>query len=480
MNVLIVGLPGNGKGVKAMQLLVDEMRLGKRPVITNLAVEKLPWIGVKNKVCRGLQQFLREEYDDDFNCNERIFRVSDTAVQNFYLYRALTRKQVEKIGAAHLVGYRQVLLTDGVLDRREFYLHQDYQLYVCDHEMKEDKSGRTHCQSFNAKLLELSGPHFGIADECWKFWPARGWASTSDADVYYNAQHRHFGDDNLFLTQRHNDIDSIIVDRCQESIVMTHHGKMSFGMFRQPNLFSEAIYNGRPMPSKEPMTRKVFRLDVKGLCECYDTSAGVGITGRGAADIGARKRGLPFWLVPVLGVLVVAAVAFGLVKGSHYVTGIFVSKKKTSAASEKQISASGSSGEKFVSAAASSGPDRAVSVATNEIWCTGSAVFLSGAVAFFSDGSTVDADSGLQMVSKTSVRVAGRVWPVRPALPVAGVGMPFDYDPESHEVPMPVGAPKPVNEASVTVIGAPRGLVHRPSGFNAGSQQALGPLASGY
>ena len=329
MNTLIVGLPGNGKGLKGMQLLVDELRLGTRPVITNLAVEKWPWVTNKHKPERGLISYLQETYSDDFNCVERIFRVSDEAIQNFYLYRALSRAKVKKLVAAHLVGYRQVTALDGVLDEQELHTHKDFQLYVCDHVMTTDKNLRKHCQNFNAVLLEHSGPHLNIADECWKFWPARGWQSTSDADVFYNAQHRHFGDDNLYLTQRHNDIDSIIVERCQNSIVMTHHGKMSLGIFRQPDLFSESVYQGRPMPSKEPMSRRVFRLDVKGLGGCYDTSAGVGITGRSAADVGSRKiKGLPFWMMPVAVLLVLFVIGYTIKFGASFVVGALNGKRK--------------------------------------------------------------------------------------------------------------------------------------------------------
>ena len=97
-NTLIVGLPGNGKGVMAMNLLVEELKLGKRPIITNLAVEKWPWIAGSHELRRGLRDYLLATFDDDFNCVERIFRVSDEAVQNFYLYRALSRRTVAKLG----------------------------------------------------------------------------------------------------------------------------------------------------------------------------------------------------------------------------------------------------------------------------------------------------------------------------------------------------------------------------------------------
>lgn len=420
MNILICGMPGNGKGVKAMQLMCDELRLGTRPVITNLAVMKLPWVTGRHQSRIGLISYLDQKHGDDFNCRERIFKVQDHAIQNYYLYRALSKKQIEKLGAAHLVGYRAVTPLDDILSEEEFFLHKDYQLFVCDHDVKVDKSGRGHCSKFNPILLEHSGPHFNIADECWKFWPARGWQSTSDADVYYNAQHRHFGDDNLYLTQRENDIDSIIVDRCQESIVMTHHGKMRIGMFRQPDLFSEAIFNGRPAPSKDPMSRRVFRLDVKGLCQGYDTSAGVGITGRGSADIGSRKSGLPFWLMPASILVGLFAVGWILTKGVHFGSSLLTGKTKTVATKVvKKIPGLPLAGELAVPPPVPVSEITVSGVDTNEVntvFCVG---YMLGKFpkVFLSDGTIADAQySEVQKISRRSVVVFNHEYPIRYAV----------------------------------------------------------------
>jgi hypothetical protein len=461
-NTLIVGLPGNGKGVMAMNLIVEELKLGKRPIITNLAVEKWPWVTGSHDLRRGLRDYLLATFDDDFNCIERIFRVSDEAVQNFYLYRALSRRMVEKLGESHLVGYKEVSPLSNVLDERDFLAHKDLKLYVADHEVKEDKHGRGHCESFNAVLLEHSGPHFNVADECWKFWPARSWQSTSEADVFYNAQHRHFGDDNLFLTQRHNDIDSIIVERCQESIVMTHHGKLGFGPFRQPNVFTASYYQGRPMPSKDPMSRKVIKLDVKGLLQCYDTSAGVGITGRSAADVGGRKKsGLPFWMMPVIGCVIIAAVFFTLKYGSRAVVSVFngnahkvaLQMQKNPAPVADRVPQGDSQNlrpQEFNSPAQP----------TNELFCTG--YFVAGQIVriYLSDGSQVSDLKRIQKIDKDSVMVDGKSLSVHDA-----VWLPADSTAGSQPVNDSVGylsvvtssSSRPVNQVILGPTLHPRG-----------------------
>ena len=75
---------------------------------------------------------------------------------------------------------------------------------------------------------------------------------------------------------------------------------MSLGWFRRPSVFTIEIFENPPTGARQaPMSTKTFTLDREGLAQCYDTSAGVGLSGRSIADIGARKRGLPFWLMPV-------------------------------------------------------------------------------------------------------------------------------------------------------------------------------------
>jgi len=456
-------MPGNGKGVMGATMIVEELRLGKRPIITNFATEKMPWVTRDHEPRIGLRAYLQKTYDDDFDCLERIFRVSDEAMQNFYLYRALTRRQVEKLGAAHLVGYRQVTPLDGVMTDEEFRLHKDCQLYVCDHEIKVDKQGRGHCEKFNAVLLEHSGPHLNLADECWKFWPARGWQSTSEADVYYNAQHRHFGDDNVYMTQRHNDIDSIIVDRCQECIVMVNHGKLTFGLFRQPAVFRVSVYNGRPMPSKEPMSTRILRPDVKGLLQTYDTSAGIGISGRGAADTNERKKkGLPFWSMPLIVLAVLFAIGYGIKGGASYAVGLANGRRtlKTGMANKPADKVARPRPKenvetKLVDSGEKSPPDQTDEPAR---YCTGYCLNADSVTVFFSDGTTAGLEDGVQRVEKNAVWIAGRRWPVhsaKNAVQVAAdsvrpVGSPSYYSSGINAVPAyQVPASRPVNEAII-------------------------------
>lgn len=418
----------------------------------------MPWRTRNHELRCGLLSYLEQKFDDTFNAQERIFRISDDATAQFFLYRALSRKQVKKLeaGGHHLIGYKQVTPLDGILSEKEFFLHKDFQLYVCDHELKKDKNGRNVLVSFNPVLLEHSGAHLNIADECWKFWPARGWQSTSEADVFYNAQHGKFGDDNLFVTHRHNDLDSVIVDRCQTSIVLTHHGKMHWGRFRRPDVYEAAVYAGRPMPSKEPMSKSTFRLDAAGIGACYDTSSGVGVSGGGVADRGGRKTGLPFWVLIALIVVGVAVVAGLLIRGPRYVTALFIHKPKLHAVAAAGGSTNSASGDlalpgparKFGSVLDPSAP---VVADTNEAYCTGYCFVGKNPTAYMSDGSVLTSDDGLETVATHYVMVSGRKISIHQK-PMA------EYVPEPVRIwPQPPPGPdKLINDAEILPAIRPR------------------------
>ena len=85
-------------------------------------------------------------------------------------------------------------------------------------------------------------------------------------------------------------------------------GKQKEGWFRLPCYFLRRTYGSPVLNSSAPgevLEGGGFRLNVKGLASCYDSSAGVGILGGRAADIGERQKGLDWRLgiVMVIGVV---------------------------------------------------------------------------------------------------------------------------------------------------------------------------------
>jgi len=269
----VVGKPGGGKGLYGMQLLIDELVKGQRPIVTNLAIRLLPWVSADGKPQGGLLAYLQRKYGQTFEAERRIFLITDEQCGEFYRYRPDAASGL--------------LVECAVLEK--------------------DKNGAT--VSYDTAPAIARGGVVYLIDEAWKFWSAREWATNGKGIQFYTAQHRKLGDDFLIVTQSSKQVDTAVRMLSQDFHVVRNHGKERFGLFRQPGMFSVQVYSEPPTPSTQPMTRTVFRLDAAGIGGSYDTSAGVGLTGKAVADLGERKKGLPWWLLVVAGVAVVVFLA---------------------------------------------------------------------------------------------------------------------------------------------------------------------------
>ena len=271
----VMGKPGGGKGLFVMQKLVDELRNGQRPIVTNLAVKLHPWVrdgmGKHGKAEIGLLQYLQSKFGQTFDAERRIYVLPDEEMPNFYGLRP-----------------------NGEMQRAD---------------LVRDTKGRV--RSFDTGLAVRNGGVFYLLDEVWKFWGARNWQETGEGVHSYSAQHRKFGDDVLLVSQTVKQVDSQIRSLCQDFTLVRNRFKERIGLFRQPGVFTVDVYLEPPGPTVRPMQSFPFLLDAEGLGACYDTSAGVGIMGQGGADLGERRKGLPFWLL-VLGILGVAGLMSSL------------------------------------------------------------------------------------------------------------------------------------------------------------------------
>lgn len=295
----VTGKPGGGKGLVCMRSVIDELRNGDRPIITNLAVKLHPWVrrvkrngSVKWTPQLGLKSFLLKEYGKDFDCEKRVHLLTDEQAGEFYLYR----------------------VENGQLIKAE---------------TQKDKDGKV-VQFDTGPALANAGVLY-IVDEAWKFYGAREWQSTGKGVLFYSAQHRKFGDTLLLCTQNTKQVDTALRQVAEDFWVCTNHSKKTLGMFRQPDMFSIKIYDQVPTTGTlEPMSRKVFKLDKKGLGSCYDTAAGVGLAGNGGADIGEKAKGLPAWTV-ILFLVAVGFVVIGAAKGFGKVTTHMLTPAKPAA-----------------------------------------------------------------------------------------------------------------------------------------------------
>ncbi|HEY5296861.1 MAG TPA: zonular occludens toxin domain-containing protein [Verrucomicrobiae bacterium] len=379
----ITGKPGGGKGIVTCQQVIEELSKGERPVIAYFAFRFDPWVRSWKKRGKtfmkpeiGMSAYLHREYQTDFDLRKRVHVLDDDQAAEFFLYR----------------------IVDGKLVKAE-----------CDRDSKGV------IQDFDHELGKTAGGCLYVIDEAWKFYGARNWGKTSAAFLSYVPLNRHFGDDVLIVTQHTKQIDVTCQRVAQDFWLTTNHSKLKVGMFRQPDVFSVAVYDQAPTgASIQPMERKVFRLDKAGLGSCYDTAGGLKGAAAGsvgsAGDMFARKTGLPWWAM----ILVLIGIGFGALKLTH-LGGWLVGRKITNTLPHSEavkVPGYQSVFEKAEPVLQSAGSS-ILSQDTNQVVCTGY-VYQNGCwQVFFSDGTDARSDWGeVQKVTRRSVIVHGKEFAV--------------------------------------------------------------------
>jgi hypothetical protein len=379
----ITGKPGGGKGLLTQQQHVDELQKGTRCIITSLPVRVEPWVNGRFEPMIGLRQFLHKKFGKDFDVGTRVFLLDDEQAAEFFLWRVI----------------------DGKLVKAEA-------------EYKTSKEGERRIMGYDTSLAAKSGPTMYSIDEAWKHWGSRNWQKTGEGMLFYGAQHRHFGDDVLIVTQHTKQIDPAIQRVAQDFWVVRNHGKMTFGMFRQPAVFSVCIYDQPPTgASIDPMSRKVFTLDKAGLAQTYDTSAGIGLSGRMMADVGARGKGLPPWLMVVAVFGLLALAWFVVTHGARMMTHAFTKAGNPAAkVVQDAVLKPGkvAAADTFLKPVLVPG-EKSVDVVTNEVFCVGHILLSHGTIlVMLSDGRVADSRDGeVQKVYKRAVVVFGNRYEVR-------------------------------------------------------------------
>jgi len=311
---MIVGLPGAGKGIMGMCRVVSELRENPdRPIITNLAIKLQPWVTKAGVPQMGLLAYLRREYNTTFGAEKRVLVINDDQAGEFYLWRGVRNGDVFELRCAEA--------------RRKL------------------TQGKECVAEFDTTLL-TGGPAYYLIDEAWKFFGSRSWQQTGDGVLFYASQHRKAGDDLIVCTQSTKQIDAALVRLTQQFLQCINRGKRRIGMWKQPegiryHLFAEPPTGGQQVP----MLSNTQSVDIKGICQTYDTTAGVGLSGGMVGDIGRKVKGLPFWTI-ILAVLVLAAVVYfglryGVMGAAKHVIGVNLPEGQTTTNKHKSVGGTG-------------------------------------------------------------------------------------------------------------------------------------------
>lgn len=144
-----------------------------------------------------------------------------------------------------------------------------------------------------------------IIDELQNIFAARNFLQTSPGALFWLSQQRHLGADLIAITQNIDLVDKEFRDLADDFLYLTNWGRKRKSFFRFPKLMTWSKYDLKPGPGVRPMLSGMLRVDVAGLGQLYDTSAGIGIEGGLIADTKEGVGGLHWlWFV---GLCLVAA-----------------------------------------------------------------------------------------------------------------------------------------------------------------------------
>lgn len=285
----LVGKPRNGKSLRAMMKIWEQLTTTQRFIITNMVLD-----------LDVLQALLIARGFGHVCARARIRMLTDEETKNFWLIREFGTLPTpsdynEKQGAD--VDYSPIF--------------------------KDERYWETGDEANPLAPVSLRGT-FYVIDEVHTHWRARGWSGTPRHIDFYNSQHAKLNDSVLFITQNTKLVDQNLCRLAQDFTYCRNHRLEKHGRFRGDNKFTAHTYPG-PVSNDKEVTLNVetYHLD-KALADCYDTSAGVGMPGGGTADKGYRAKGIPLKMIWVgLGLVLVACWVFFTYGLPHFTRRFF-------------------------------------------------------------------------------------------------------------------------------------------------------------
>ena len=349
----LYGLPGAGKGAVSMAKIIECLRTESCPIVTNLPVKLQPWVrrevtraGVKYVPQIGLISYLLQQFGKTFDVEKRLLILDDDQAKEFFRYRGPNREPLPA---------------------------------------KRDVKGKL--VEYETSGAFASGPVFYLIDEAWKFWNSRNWQETGFAVQFYVAQHRHFGDTVWIVSQHPKQVETIIRQVVQDYHEVTNFGNRMLSLFRMPDKVVVNVYPEMPTSTTPCMQPgKPFSLDKKGVCQCYDTSAGVGLGGGGGADGNTKKKGLPFWVLIVLVLLVIAALSQVPRVIGYFTSSALAKVTGASVPSAHVVTNAPPKDQTFAAPAAAAQISKEITPSSPDLYCRGYSRVGPDIWAFMSDG----------------------------------------------------------------------------------------------
>lgn len=249
---IAIGPTGSGKSLLEMVLIRSLLKQDPRPIITTLAI-----------IPERLAEYLVEVYGNEAPANiaSRILRIGPDDLATFWRVRGIQ--------------------------------------YDGDYGYVAKKLGRFGGPDWQTPLPGV----IYMLDELQVKFKAREFMKNSGEFLDYQPQARKLGDTIVGVSPASSLLDKGFRDLANQCIVLTNMYKIKTKGFTAPRkIVARTFCNCPPVKGEEHLDKFEFQIDAAGLASCYRTQEGVGVKGIGA-DIGKIARGLPWWTIIPIGIL---------------------------------------------------------------------------------------------------------------------------------------------------------------------------------
>lgn len=264
------GLPGSGKSLSLVRDIYWKLVYTNRIILTTLT---------ELDVDRLSAYIAKQHPGKDYNISRRLFFIPKTDTATFYRYRGLkTFPPPPPLGKTMSVEEKDAI-----------------------------------CEKYFAQYVGLPGVDY-VLTEAHRHFKADTWSAMSDVVTFYASQHRHLDDNAIIETQVPKMVVVQFRDLAEICCEMQNHYRQRFGMFQKVGRFVGVYYYGVPKPGTAGVEshRTTFLLDKKGLASCYATRGAITGVGGATPETENVKKGLPFWMIPLGGVALLAVVTTGI------------------------------------------------------------------------------------------------------------------------------------------------------------------------
>jgi hypothetical protein len=399
----VFGKLGSGKGLYVMDIIARELMDGVRDIVTNVPVRVVPWVNGQGTPQIGLRAYLVE----------KLYPLAEEEIDEI-LKRVLVIEDPDQ-------GF------DLFLRRRDGETGEWFKLDVT----RVDEKGRP--SQFDPKQIKErhAMPCLVVTDEAWAFYPNNGGWSRAPILNFYSRQQRKLKDEWYIVSQHPTDCDDVFWKIAQDFHVCRNYGMERIGIFKKYGTFEVKVYLTNPARGNAILSYRMERRLDRKLCQCYDTTGGVGFAGGFKGDAGSKRSGISLnWLIVavIIGLCCLAVLPWAMGNGAKF----FLKRAMPQTNPTKWSGVPGpdltnatplkARSELFPRAAVisqSAVPGEASSNGTPGLFCVGFSYIGKNCVVFLSDGTDYDSQSQeVNWVTKRRVCVLGKIYDVKSREPL--------------------------------------------------------------